>query len=87
MATDYMEADDTESTAEDASETAGDESTEKDHTCLINKTAWPDAKPGDQKSFEVVHVYEDELAVKPAGAKEEPAPAEEPAAQESGYMD
>lgn len=56
-----------------------DESTEKDHTCLINKTAWPDAKPGEKKSFEAVHVYEDEIAVKPA---EEESPEEDKA--ESG---
>lgn len=92
MPTDYMESD----TAEGEPAAKSDESTEKDHTCLVNKTIAPDAKPGDKLTVEVVHVYEDELAVKPtetespeedAGeAGEEPVETA-PAESSGGYME
>jgi hypothetical protein len=55
-------------------------------TCLLPKSAFPDAKPGDTISVEVVRVHEQEIEVQPAGQKtEEPdEPAQAPPPQGDG---
>lgn len=76
MPTDYMEADEAQpTTANEGGEPSKDESYKDsdEEICLINKTFAPDAKVGDVISGKVVHVYEDELAMKPVSEKAEEA--------------
>jgi len=86
MPTDYMDDDKSAPTEEKAD-------ADNEGLVLINKSAFPDAEPGDKLSVEVVHVYEEELAVKPAGEsedkEEEPETTEaetESAPEDQGYM-
>lgn len=87
MPTDYMDDDKSAPTEEKAD-------ANNEGLVLINKSAFPNAKPGDKRTVEIVHVYEEELAVKPAGKsedkdEEEPETAEaetESSPEEEGYM-
>jgi len=82
MPTDYMDDDKSAPTEEKAD-------ANNEGLVLINKSAFPDAKPGDKRTVEIVHVYEEELAVKPAGESEEPETEDadtESAPEDQGYM-
>jgi hypothetical protein len=58
-------------------------------TCLLPKSAFPEAKPGDKISVSVVRVHEQEIEVEPAGQSEEksedaPQEAPEPSPEGGG---
>jgi hypothetical protein len=88
--TDYMmdEDLDQEAPAEPAVEEespVAEESEDNEGVALLNKSLFPNAKPGDRLTVEVTHLYEEELAVKPF--KEAPAPESDEALEPEAEME